>query len=127
MPIDLALDDAVLHTILAGRVTDEELLAHYEKPAFREERPVWLEIVDGRLITDMAVTPEGQGRLEALASTFVHRLRGGRVAMVASSDVTYGMFRMWQMRREGLDYEVQVFRDYTAARAWVATGAPLPE
>ena len=127
MPIDLVLDGAVLHTVLAGRVTDDELLAHYQRPAFSEVRPLWLEIVDGRLVTDIAVTLEGQRRLESLASTQVERLRGGRVAMVASSDVVYGMFRMWQMRREGLGYEVQVFRDFAAARSWVVTGAPLPE
>jgi hypothetical protein len=39
--------------------------------------------------------------------------------MLAVSDVCYGMFRMWEMRREELDYTVSVFRDPGAARAWL--------
>jgi hypothetical protein len=39
--------------------------------------------------------------------------------MVASTDVCYGMFRMWELRREDLDYSVSVFRDVAAARQWL--------
>jgi hypothetical protein len=122
MPISLSIDRELIHTIAVGRVTDDELIAHYGNPAFSEPRAVWLELVDGRAITEMAVTADGQRRLETLAAAHLDRLRGGRVAMVASSDVAYGMFRMWQMRREGLGFEVQVFRDFDAARAWLLEG-----
>jgi len=120
VPIQLALDDVVIHTILEGHVTDEELLSHYALPIFQEHRAAWRELVDGREVTDMAVTAEGQRRLAALATTSAERLRGWRVAMVASSDVMYGMFRMWELQREGLGYEVHVFRDIEEARTWVA-------
>jgi hypothetical protein len=123
MPIEFALEGPIVRTILAGRVTDEELLAHYTLPVFLDLPPPWLELIDGRGITDMAVTAGGQGRLAAFAAGFIERLRGGRVAMVAASDVTYGMFRMWQIRREGLGYEVRVYRDIDEARAWLTPDA----
>ena len=109
-----------MHTCLVGRVTNEELLAHYDLPVFREHRGPWRELVDGRATTEMAVTSEGQARLAAFAATtFASSLRDGRVAMLASTDICYGMFRMWEMRREDLNYTVSVFRDEAAAREWL--------
>jgi hypothetical protein len=116
------LDARTLHTILSGRVTDEELLAYYQSPMVHADRGTWREVVDGSEIAEMAITPEGQRRLAALAAGQLERLRGGRVAMVARTDFVYGMFRMWELQREGLGYEVQVFRDLAEATAWVQGG-----
>jgi hypothetical protein len=121
MPIELQQHGTVLHTVLVGRVTNDELLAHYERPPFHEPRDVWREVVDGRLMTDMAITVDGQRRLADMALAFVDKLRGGRVAMVAATDEAYGMFRMWEMQREGLGYDVQVFRNFAEAMEWVAS------
>ncbi len=121
MPIELQEHGAVLHTVLIGRVTNEELLTHYAQPVFHQPRDVWREVVDGRLMTDMAITVDGQRRLADMAAAFVDLLRGGRVAMVAETDEAYGMFRMWEMQREGLGYDVHVFRDFAAAIEWVAS------
>lgn len=119
MPIRLEVEGSLLRTIAYGRVTDEELLAHYAAPEFQTIAVLWRELVDGREIDFMAVTPDGQRRLADLASTATDRLRGGRVAMVASTDVTYGMFRMWQLRRESMGFEVSVFRELAPALAWL--------
>ena len=126
MPIRLEVDGPLLLTIIHGRVTDDELLAHYAAPEFQAVQAPWRELVDGREITDMAVTPDGQLRLAELASTSMDRLRGGRVAMVASTDLTYGMFRMWQLRRESLEFEVRVFRELGPALAWLEDPQPAP-
>lgn len=119
MPIRLEVEGSLLRTIAYGRVTDEELLAHYALPEFQNHSGRWRELVDGRDIDVMAVTPDGQKRLADLASTATERLRGGRVAMVASTDVTFGMFRMWQLRRESMGFEVGVFRELAPALAWL--------
>jgi len=39
--------------------------------------------------------------------------------MLASSVVSYGMFREWELQREHLGYAVSVFRDFAAAHAWL--------
>lgn len=110
----------MIHTTLIGQVTDDELLAYYQQPHFEEISDTWREIVDGSQITEMAVTPEGQRQLAIIAAANPNKLRGGRVAMVALSDVTYGMFRMWEIQREELDYTVRVFRNFEEAQAWVS-------
>ena len=119
MPTRIANDGRVILSEMYGRLTNDELLAHYDLPTFREARPVWLEIVDAREVTELLVDADGQRQLAEKAALRVDALRGGRVAMVASLDLVYGMFRMWEMRREDLDYEVRVFRSFAEATAWI--------
>ena len=121
MPSRVDAEHPIIVSVMYGRLTNDELFAHYQLPVFFEPRAAWLELVDGREITEMAVTPEGQARLADLAATRLDRLRGGRVAMVATSDLVYGMFRMWELRREELDYEVRVFRSVDEAMSWLQT------
>lgn len=126
MPIRLEVQGPLMVSSAYGRLTDDELLAHYAAPEFQAVQAPWRELVDGREITDMAVTPNGQMRLAGLASTSMDRLRGGRVAMVASTDLTYGMFRMWQLRRESLEFEVRVYRELEPALAWLKESVSAP-
>jgi hypothetical protein len=120
VPIEQGAIDGAIHTMLVGQVTDEELLAYYARPSLEQYSGSWRELVDGRRITGMAVTSSGQRKLEASLAGEASRLRGGRLAMLASSDVTYGMFRMWELRREGLGYQVRVFRELAPALSWLA-------
>jgi len=126
VPIRLEVQGPLMVSSAYGRLTDDELLAHYAAPEFQAVQAPWRELVDGREITDMAVTPNGQMRLAGLASTSMDRLRGGRVAMVASTDLTYGMFRMWQLRRESLEFEVRVYRELEPALAWLKESVSAP-
>jgi len=126
VPIRLEVQGPLMVSSAYGRLTDDELLAHYAAPEFQAVQTPWRELVDGREITDMAVTPNGQMRLAGLASTSMDRLRGGRVAMVASTDLTYGMFRMWQLRRESLEFEVRVYRELEPALAWLKESVSAP-
>lgn len=124
MPI--ALDRSawpLVRTVMSGEVTDEELLAHYQQPFFLEFSGVWRELVDGRAITTYSISSEGQQRLAVFARMHTDKLKGGRVAMVAATEVAFGMFRMWQLQREGLGYDVRVFRDADEALAWLAEPA----
>lgn len=131
MPIQGVVVDGYIHSILEGHLTDDELLSYYKLPLFESIQPPWLEIVDGRLITEMGVTVNGQRRLGMLAESRGELLRGGRVAMVAGDDLCFGMFRMWEMSRPDLDYELRVFRDFDEARIWIRLRSPdepgLPE
>lgn len=119
MPIQGVVVDGYIHSILEGHLTDDELLSYYKLPLFDSIQPPWLEIVDGRLITEMGVTVNGQRRLGMLAESRGEMLRGGRVAMVAGDDLCFGMFRMWEMSRPDLDYELRVFRDFGEAETWI--------
>ncbi len=119
MPIHYDLKDGVVYTILADCVTDEDILSYYQQPFFEDSKSPWREVVDGRKITDMQITPDGQRRLAELVAKKADKLKGGRVAMVATRDLTYGMFRMWEVQRGNIDYEVRVFRDFNKALEWI--------
>lgn len=70
----------------------------------------------------MQLTRVGYQQLQkVLTEKYGDVLRGGRVAMVAANDATYGLFRMWELQREDLGYRVTVFRDRGAALAWLLT------
>jgi hypothetical protein len=112
-------DPTLIYTILSGRVTDQELWSYYEPLIAQHASGPWRELVDGTQVTDMMLTPAGLVRLAELVEANLEKVRGGRVAMVATTDITYGTFRMWELRREALDYEVQVFRDLALALAWL--------
>lgn len=123
MPIETrAIAGDVIHTVLTGRVTDDELLAYYSGDVFQHHAGRWLELVDGTRITEMGITGEGQWKLKETIALKSDMLRDGRVAMVAATDATYGMFRMWEMQRESMPYEVRVFRDVNEALAWLKSG-----
>ncbi|HXE80812.1 MAG TPA: hypothetical protein VNK41_08690 [Vicinamibacterales bacterium] len=111
----------VIQTVLSGRVTNHELLEYYGRLIQDVESQPWRELVDGTGITEMAISPLGQADLAAFIAGHVERLRGGKVAMVAGSDVTYQMFRMWELQREGLGYAVRVFRRMDEAVAWLSS------
>lgn len=126
MPIDLSVTGGIVWTTLTGQVTDQELFDHYARLAQEEVPLPWREVVDGRQIGTMAITAAGQQRLSLLVAAHAEQLRGGRVAMVASNDATYGMFRMWELQREGLGYDVAVFRDVGEALEWLRAPSSPP-
>lgn len=111
--------EGVIQTTLSGRVTDDELLAYYQDGFIATHQGRWRELVDGSRIEQMDITPNGQAQLAHFLATVADKLRGGKVAMVAASDLTFGMFRMWQLQRESLGYDVKVFRDPAEAMDWV--------
>jgi len=124
MPItcDLESIPGVICSVFTGQVTDQELHAYYRQPFVDGFPGRWLELVDGTGITSMGITSAGEHQLAAILAPHIEKLRGGRVAMVATSDVVFGMFRMWELQREGVGYEVSVFRDVAAAREWLLPG-----
>jgi hypothetical protein len=126
VPIETRASDSagVVHTVLSGRVTDAEILAYYQGPIFQDHTGTWIELVDALGMTDMAITSQGLWKLAQMVGIRRDILAGGRVAMVAGSDAAFGMFRMWELQRESLPYEVKVFRDLEKAAAWLHTATP---
>ena len=39
--------------------------------------------------------------------------------MLASNTLTYGLFRVWKLQREGHGFEAHVFRDFEEELAWL--------
>ncbi len=118
-------DGTILHSRFIGEINDN-LLLNYAN-ALQENKYLegfGLELVDGREVTAHSTTRQGMEAFTEAVRQVEDQIRGRRVAMVASNDVTFGMFRMWELRREDLDYIVMVFRDYDEALAWLETSRP---
>jgi hypothetical protein len=111
-----------------GRVEDPQMLDYVRRlVADPDHDPTMDTLVDLRGVEEVEVTTEGVRALSDLVSQMGRRLRRSRadrparVALLADRPVTYGVSRMYETFREaaGAPYEIRVFRDLDAARAWV--------
>jgi hypothetical protein len=102
-----------------GELSSNDLVAHYASlaadPAFQRHfqqlgdlRDVVSFTVDSRVIAAEAATP--------LFAPNVRR------ALVANTDVGYGLARMFAAYAEGAAQHVRVFRDIAEAEAWLQEG-----
>ncbi len=105
------------HTLAdyAHRLFHEGYLANHQR-----------ELVDGSLITNVTLTQAGSKHLENLARNNLELLTNYRVAMLASSDLVFGMFRMWEMKIDDIGYELKVFRHREEAMTWLLRPFPAP-
>ena len=101
----------------SGRITLAEALAHQEKlqkdPDFD---PSFSQVIDLTRITDFALEANDIRRL-AQGTIFS---RESRRAIVASSDLVYGLGRMYEILRETAGEDgIRVFRNLDAALDWI--------
>jgi hypothetical protein len=95
--------------------TDEVLAvigALYQDPQFRSD---FRELVDARKVTVLHVSPAG---IREIATSNPYS-SAARRAIVVSSEVAFGMARMYEMMRDPSPDEVQVFREYASALEWL--------
>ncbi|HYH81304.1 MAG TPA: hypothetical protein VEX86_15985 [Longimicrobium sp.] len=115
-----SVDDerGILVVTLSGLVTGDELASFSE--AWRRDRAY----VPSRpaLVDASALNPAKLGTDTLRARAAVPRPNPARVAIVAPSDVVFGLARMFQMMTEGRGNHVAVFRGVDEATAWLAAG-----
>ena len=122
MAITYAIDSAlgVVFTKATGVLTDDDLVGHKQNllrdPGFK---PGMVELSDVRGVERLEVTPEGIRGFVTQDKADADRLRGFKLAIVASQDVVFGMARMYQMLTAENPLNVNVFRDMEKARVWL--------
>jgi hypothetical protein len=79
------------------------------------------ELVDVRGVTELRVNSADIENLLSMDEVYGERVTSRIVAIVATSDSTFGMARMYEMRSDR-DGRVSVFRDEAEARAWLDNG-----
>jgi|SRR5215472_15497610 len=89
--------------------------------AFLTGEPTHCVLWDIRAGSLTRVTPAGLRMIAERATELAHRRSGGRTAIVCSTDVDYGLSRMFQTFAELLQAPVEftVSRDVTGAREWL--------
>lgn len=123
MPITYELEPESRLAIFrhVGEVSDDELLTFY-RDFF--DAPRASDYV--RLLIHLEQTKSigrSTGALRALAEIFQERLgdrpAGTKVAVVAPSDHSFGMARMYEAMTSRLPWDFHVFRDGASARVWL--------
>ena len=100
----------------SGVATDEEFLSHQRlltrDPDFK---PNYRQLLDGREITSVKVTPDGVRALIAGNPWG----KGARRALVAADETAFGLARMFELGRPNPEDEFRVFRSMSEAREWL--------
>ena len=80
-----------------------------------EFEPSFSQLIDLRAVTKFQVTTE---EIRSLTNVTVFD-QGVRRAIVAPSDLSFGLARMYQSFAIDLGHEIEVFRDFYAACEWL--------
>jgi hypothetical protein len=127
MPISYRIDSerGLVITTASGVLTDDDILELKRRLAADPEFKMGMrELSDVRAVTDLQVSTEGVRRMAAMDESPSSARSSHKLAIVAGSDATFGMARMYQMFTESNQPHVAVFKDYDRARRWL--GEPIP-
>lgn len=115
-------DVDVLFVNMSGEVTDLDLIDYAEKILSEELEDQNDDFIDLTDVTTVSVTGRGLRKTVGVLERGGRASNPGRVAVVAPSDVTFGMARMLQAFRSESPIEVRVFRVASEAREWMGLG-----
>lgn len=126
MPVTYQLDPGAgfIEVRCIGDVTLEQILVHLREveadPSLPERLDVLLDVNEQ---TSVPQTSELRGVTRGL-ERLAKNVRWGACAIVASSDVLFGMGRMFAVFTEPLFAKASVFREREAATRWLASARP---
>ena len=127
MPLHCDIDESknLVVARVSGRVDPEDLLAHLtrvnEDARLRPGYHSWFDLSEadpGDIGADFV------RRAVEIARRFDERTGSVRVAVLAPSDVAFGLARMYSILVDSLQREVRVFRGAAEARAWLCVANP---
>lgn len=118
-------------TAIQGVLEDEEPVRYLDALLRDPDYEVGLAVlVDASRLERLDLTTSGVRKLAEYTLGAEARLQGAKVAIVAPTDVTFGVSRMYQTLRSEAPYEISVFRTREEALAWLGlpegTGPPSP-
>jgi hypothetical protein len=129
MPFSFRIDierGLVLFTGL-GTFTSKDLLTCLEDvvahPGFQ---PHFDHLVDMRQVTDFQPGAE-DNMIRAARDRDDVNLQGGRFAIVSSSDLVFGMTRMYETLMNDAGVKVRTFRSMDEAKTWLGLPIDKPE
>jgi hypothetical protein len=128
MTVRIHFDDLsrTLFVTADGTVTDEEVRDFARRAVQSPEFPPGgRELIDLRGIERLAVSTDVLREMAQAFRAADTPQSETRIAIVASTDVAYGLSRMYQAFRDDSAVELEVFRDLAEARTWL--GLPPAE
>lgn len=127
MPISYEIDTrlGLIRTTATGVLTDADLVAHKRALASDPRiKPGMRELSDVRGVEQLEVTLAGIGTLVSMDAEPAAMFDDYRLAIVASTDVVFGMARLYQQRTDEELERVGIFRTMEEAAAWLGLSAP---
>jgi len=127
MPLEHSIDAQrnFLVTRVRGAITSDDLIRYLTAvKQDRRLRPGYLSLFDLGEALPGDLAGDAVRRAAEVARRFDERTGPVRVAVVAPSDVAFGMARMYGALVDGLQREVRVFREAREAEAWLCGSAP---
>jgi hypothetical protein len=120
MPVTYAIQGKFIKMELVGQYQPDDVIKTFEKAMSDPKCPNPAALlVDVRRSETLASAPVPEiRRVAEYIGPFSARV-GGRVAVVASSDIHFGLSRLGSVYSEGVGVEAQVFRDVESAAAWL--------
>ena len=115
------IDLALLVTTWSGSVTDSEMVAAY-RAAYADHRwaPGFNEVTDMRTADVRSISADGLRRVRAVVAESLAGFTGSfKTAVLAPSDLQFGVSRMYEMMAAESPEAVRVFRDVDEAAAWL--------
>jgi len=116
--MDYAIDKTrgIIFTRAWGTLTDDELLGYQQRlRADAMHNPAYWEFVDFSQVVDVQVSSDA---VEALANNALWE-PGAKLAILAPTDLKFGMTRIYQTLSPDRSQEIQIFRDKLEALAWL--------
>ncbi len=123
MPVTYQFDREfpLVRTRCAGDVTFAEVMSHFRELERDASLPARLDVLLD--LTEMRSIPESD-QLRSVASEVEHlqqRVKWGSCAIVASSDVLFGMSRIFRVFAQAHFANSNVFREIDQAERWLAS------
>lgn len=107
-----------------GEIGDAEFIESYRRLCARPDvRPGSRELVDLRDVTDMPITASAMREVAEIVETFLgDEGQTMQTAVIASTELEYGLSRMYQAFASASPEQVEVFRSPEEALAWLGLG-----
>ena len=122
MPVRCSFHGNLLKIELVGQYQPDDVITGFTNamndPRCPNPASLLLDVRQSETLASAAVADIR--RVAESVGPFAARV-GGRVAVVASSDVHFGLSRMGSVYSEGVGVEAKVFRDVESAVAWLTT------
>ena len=121
MPVDISIDkeNGLVTRVIRGRVTTDEVLKSLKQVLDHPDYHQGIKsLTDLREVTPQAETVEIK-KIAQLIKDQGERLKGGKAAVLVSTQITYGMMRMLQAYCDESPLEIRVFYSLDKAEAWL--------
>ena len=126
MPLHYRIDQKreIVFITADGIITDADLLTHLDDIENDSDfHPSFNRLNDYRAVESLDVTGAG---VRALASRVDASEASCRRAIVVSTELAYGMARMFQILTDDKPATIEVFKDMAEARKWLGLDSAHP-